>query len=79
MKAEILNNQEEQTIDWSKPQWVVSDEFIVFTSGEHTENTFTGTCLPCKSYPKGNKSEDWGKEYFKPIPKEGITVLLKND
>lgn len=80
MKTTILNKEVNEDIDWSKPQWVISeDEEIVFTNGKHSGNSFSGCCLPCDSFKNGYFMEDWNKEFFKPIPAEGLTIHIQND
>lgn len=77
MTTEILSQGED--IDWSKPQWVINNRLIVFTNGEHNNNTFEGTSLPSdNSYPSGLSSKGWYKSYFKPIPEEGLVIIIKN-
>lgn len=79
MTTEILNNENNEDIDWSKPQWVINNRSIIFTNGEHDNYTFEGTCLPfANSYPSGLSSKGWYKSYFKPIPTEGLVIKIKN-
>ena len=82
MKTTILNKEVNEEIDWSKPQWVIdeTDELVLFTNGKHSEDDFEGTCLPYKGrYEIGVFSKTWSKVYFKPIPKEGLTIHIQND
>ena len=65
-KVKIPTNE---GIDWSKQQWVISEygKEVVLTTGQHKDGTFTGTCMPCNEYPKGNISTFWMKSCFKPL------------
>lgn len=56
-------------IDWSKPQWVISNATVcvVLTNGAHDGDNFTGTCLPCEIYKNGFQSKAWIKTEFKPL------------
>lgn len=80
MTTEILNKKEENEIDWDVPQWVVGlkNGVIIFTNGEHENDSFSGQSLPCEDSPNGYKKDGWGKRFFKPIPKEGLQILIKN-
>lgn len=80
MKTTILNKELNEEIDWSKPQWVISEKSqVIFTNGKFDDICFEGTCLPDNLYPNGNFSKIWGKEFFKLIPKEGLTIHIQND
>lgn len=81
MKTEILNKQENKDIDWGKPQWFIDGKegIVVFTNGKHNGDNFEGTCLPCELYQKGATSLNWNKKFFKPIPKEGLTIKITNE
>ena len=80
MKTTILNKKVNKEIDWSKPQWLVSKDGneIVVTSGFSEKHTFVGYCLPCSKYLNGHYSDVWGKKFFKPIPKDGLTIHIQN-
>jgi hypothetical protein len=79
MKTTILNKEINEDIDWSKSQWVVAENNqIIFTNGKHDELTFEGNRLP-KFRDSGEFSKIWGKNFFKPIPKEGLTIHIQND
>jgi hypothetical protein len=80
MKTEILNKEVNEEIDWSKPQWVISEKgSIIFTNGEHGSITFEGSVMPCKSYSNGGFRTDFMKNSFQPIPKDGLTIHIQND
>ena len=80
MKTTILNKEVNEEIDWSKPQWVISEDgIIILTSGRHSVDYFKGHCLPCNDYPNGEFSDTWNKSYFKPIPSDGLTIHIQND
>jgi hypothetical protein len=69
MTTEILNQEKNEEIDWSTPQWVIlNPDIIVFTNGEHGDKLFEGTVLPCKDYPNGEFSKLWGKINFQTNP-----------
>lgn len=77
-KVEITHSIDQ--VDWSKPQWVsyhIESTLIVLTNGIHEETKFTGTCLPCNSYPDGIYSENWSKELFVPLNGE-IPFIISN-
>lgn len=79
MTTEILSTEKEQEIDWSTPQWVESESgIIVSTNGTHSINCFEGTKLPCNGIGLCEFATDWIKESFKPIPKEGLVIRIKN-
>ena len=72
--------QQRPEIDWSKPQWVQSKYFlinIVLTTGESEDSYFTGTALPCKTYPKGSYSVYWSKSDFHYLTDE-IPFIISN-
>lgn len=80
MRTKVLNQEVNKEIDWSIPQWVISENGqIVFTNGKHFNNSFEGTVLPDEIDPRGEFYTDWAKSYFKPIPKEGLTIHISND
>lgn len=59
-----------QGIDWSQKQWmqhVTYSDLIVLTTGQNLGRDFTGTALPCKSYPNGDFDTKWDKFNFKPL------------
>ena len=60
-----------ESIDWSKPQWVQSvayPDLIVLTSGCSSLGAyFTGTAMPCHIHPKGEYRNDWCKSGFKSL------------
>ncbi len=64
-------------IDWGKPQWVISGELVVLTTGSYNEHNFEGTCLPCEDYPCGRYG-GWNKEIFKPLT-FNITFIISNE
>lgn len=79
METTILKEEVNKVIDWSKPQWVISeDEVIILTSGKNSKYSFSGFCLPCNDYPNGEFSNTWNKEYFKLIPADGLTIHILN-
>lgn len=51
-------------INWNERQWVISDNCVVLTTGEHCDNSFSGTCLPYEDYPKGHYTQFWDKTQF---------------
>jgi hypothetical protein len=55
------------------------DDKIVFSNGNHKGNIFEGIVLPCERYPKGGSYDNWDKDCFKPIPKDGLTIHIQND
>ena len=74
MKIEIKNTKEEEVIDWSKPQLVVSKNIssrVVSTTGSHDIDVFQGYAHNEKVFLK-----DWDKDNFKPF--HG-TITLSND
>ena len=80
MKTTILKEEVNKVIDWSKPQWVISEDgIIILTSGKHSKNGFAGFCLPCNDYPNGEFSHTWSKDFFKLILAEGLTIHIQND
>lgn len=80
MKTTILKEEVNEVIDWSKPQWVITEDgIIILTSGVHSKYDFSGTCLPCNIYPNGEFSKSWSKEFFKLIPIDGLTIHIQND
>lgn len=78
-KTEILNQScNTSEIDWSIPMWVIAkDNMIVLTNGKHIETSFSGTCLPCKSFEMGQYSDFGAKSMFKPI-KGSLTINIGN-
>lgn len=78
MKTEILDFTGEKPTDWSKPQWVIYRNILVFTNGIYKGDLFEGTAIPCEMYPYGETSDEWSKLHFKPIPQEGLTIKIAN-
>lgn len=79
MTTEILSTEKIQEIDWSVPQWVVSETgIIVYTNGKNDGNIFEGSLMPNICYPKGLFCTILAKNMFKLIPEEGLVVKLKN-
>ncbi len=82
MKKLELKPTQSVEIDWSKPQWVQSlnsPDFIILTTGKHTETVFCGTVLPCAHWPNGCDRVDWNKEAFKPLEGEIPFIISNND
>ena len=79
MKNTIIENTntEQQGIDWDAPMWGTFEDLIVLTTGEHSKISFTGTCLPCKSYDNGHYMGDWNKSCFTPL-KRALTITISN-
>lgn len=62
--------KEKEEIDWGNPQWVVSNsrsDLFILTTGEHTNNSFNGTALPCEYHPMGKHDIGWIKSAFTPV------------
>lgn len=77
-ETKILNQQKiSDEINWGIPQWFISDDHIVLSTGENNETSFTGTCLPCKPHPYGKYTKNWHKELFKPLT-ENLTIVIGN-
>lgn len=77
MKPTKILGKAEEHIDWDKPMWVISEIYggmVILTTGEHNGGTFTGTALPCSTYPDGWYSKYWTKESFTPLT-EPITII----
>ncbi len=76
--TEILKSENEEVIDWSKPMWVISDDnMLILTNGKQGIESFSGACLPCKTYKNGEFSEEWSKNMFKPL-KGSLTIVISN-
>lgn len=76
MKVEIQNKEENQEIDWSKPQLVISNEgdVVLITDSQlekEDEDCFCGLRLFDSDY-----SNDWIKDHFRPF--NGM-VTISND
>jgi hypothetical protein len=72
-KVEIVKVTKIKLPDWSKKNWVQNFEdrtAIIATTGEHKDNGFSGYCLPCEAYPKGEFFNNWPKKKF---------ILLEDD
>ncbi len=54
--TKIIKSENTENINWDLEQWLISKDttFIILTTGNHKENTFEGTCLPCNMYTKGS-------------------------
>jgi len=80
MKTTIVSKEVNEEIDWSIPQWVISEDGkIVFSNGFHDDDSFEGTALPCTQSPIGEFCKHWGKSCYKPISKDGLTIHIQND
>lgn len=80
-KSKLVEIIPQEEIDWSIPQKVVYKGIIVQTTGEHTENDFTGIILNNTSYYRyreSNLSRTWYKRVFKPFKGEIIIKGQKN-
>lgn len=80
MKKVQIQNQKEKEIDWSKPQWVQSIERpdkIVLITKNHSEEAFSGTCMPCLDCPNGKYSDNWAKSSFHLLT-DDITFIISN-
>lgn len=65
-------------IDWSKPQYMITEEgHIVLSTGKHEGAAFEGICLKHKRYNTGNFNSMWGKKWFTPITTP-ITIEISN-
>lgn len=64
MKQVKISNLTPQQINWDKPQWLINDDCVILTTGEHEADCFVGTVLPCQSYPVGLISNSWYKPKF---------------
>ena len=73
--------QTNEGIDWSKPQWLITQKgTVVLTTGGHSGDYFTGTALPCDSYPKGDYDTKWlKKEFYRPIFDIPFTISNSNN
>lgn len=79
MTTEILSQEVHKKINWSIPQWVISETgLIVFTNGTHDGNLFEGILLPNIDSTIGSYG-NWVKSFFKPIPEEGLVIKIKNN
>jgi len=69
LKLTIPQQAAEEPIGWSKPQWVYREETgqVVLTTGSHYTTGFSGTCMPCKLYPRGQYTAIWDKSAFRPL------------
>lgn len=75
MKTEIVKTeQNNQEIDWSKPQLLKCSEVIVLSIGINIGDTFRGVVLISgNGWKLGHVSNEWSKNQFTPIT-EPITI-----
>lgn len=83
-KIELIEKKEgEQStekVNYSVPAWyrvIDNQDVIILSSGEHTEDCFTGMCLPCPYYPNGRFGINWAKEHTKRM-EEILTIKISN-
>jgi len=70
LKLTIPQQAAEEPIDWGKPQWVQHTErpdTVVLTTADQTPCNFSGTCMPCPTFPTGFYSHQWDKNDFIPL------------
>ena len=67
MKKIEITKPNSSTIDWQKPQYVVSKIFpnvIVAVQGEIGPSTFSGFAFPCPEFRSGKYTDSWVKRDF---------------
>lgn len=82
MKKVINDYPVPLSIDWHKPQWLISNinpDVIALSTGRHSLEYFTGTILPCERYPNGSYSNDWRKDKFELLTKDIPFIISNND
>lgn len=64
-KLKLPQQKKSNEIDWDIPQWVIAKNGdVVLTTGNHNGRSFSGTCMPCKGFPKGIYLNTWFKPNF---------------
>lgn len=79
-KVNRTTSKVEETINWDVQQWVAHNycaDIIVLTNGDHKTEVFTGTALPCSSYPGGDFSDGWDKDEFS-ILEVDVPFIISN-
>lgn len=81
-KIPNLNHIENKTeINWSIPRWYINHDnsVVILSTGEHGDGGFTGTALPCKSFPNGIFSKAFSKSYYRPLDFDFAFMVSNSD
>lgn len=62
-------------INWDEPMWLISDDAILHSTGEHNCSTFTAYALT--GVEAGDITSGWAKSLFTPITSP-ITIEISN-
>lgn len=79
-KLKLPTEPKQPEINWDTPQWVISDDYVVLTTGSHDDDCFDGTCMPCVEIPKGDYDTYWNKSEFRRLDFDiPFTISNKED